>query len=152
MTKEELKDRIRTLAFNKYGKRNDEVDMTLDFEELIKFPELKAVILDLLTIDYASFLESIDWVSPKPTMFRINLKNGYSFYLTWNERSWIATVEGKKYYLLNTPEKQRALNSISRLLRYMKPIENNGGELEEESESEDPLAAMEDEAETDETE
>jgi len=39
----------------------------------------------------------------------------------WNEKSWIAQVSGKKYYLLNLPEQQRASTSISRLLRYTLP-------------------------------
>jgi hypothetical protein len=34
------------------------------------------------------------------------------------ERSWIAQVEGKKYYLLNLPEEERASQSIANMLRY----------------------------------
>jgi hypothetical protein len=34
------------------------------------------------------------------------------------ERSWIAQVEGKKYYLLNLPEEERATQSIANMLRY----------------------------------
>ena len=33
-------------------------------------------------------------------------------------RSWIAQVEGKKYYLLNLPEEERAVEAIARILRY----------------------------------
>ncbi len=33
-------------------------------------------------------------------------------------RSWVAQVEGKKYYLLNLPEEQRAAEAIARILRY----------------------------------
>ena len=36
-------------------------------------------------------------------------------------RSWIAQVEGKKYYLLNLPEEERATDAIARLLRYGAP-------------------------------
>ena len=36
-------------------------------------------------------------------------------------RSWIAQVEGKKYYLLNLPEEQRAVEGIARILRYGAP-------------------------------
>ena len=150
MTKGELKDRIKVLALQKYGKVEQETDIPFEFEEMTRFPELKSVILDLLTLDYDSFVESIDWVAPKPTMFRINLKNGYSFYLTWNERSWAATIEGKKYYLLNTPEKQRALASLSRLLRHMQTVDNDKVEEGEEEESSDPLDNMAAEAEPEE--
>ena len=36
-------------------------------------------------------------------------------------RSWIAQVEGKKYYLLNLPEEERAVEAIARILRYGAP-------------------------------
>ena len=64
------------------------------------------------------FLSSIDWVSPKPTTFRINLKNDQNFYLIFGNRSWIAEIEGKSYYLANFPESGRASEAISRVLRY----------------------------------
>ena len=72
----------------------------------------------MLTADFDSFLASIDWVAPRPTTFRINLKNGEDFYLIYNKRSWVAQVEGKKYYLLNLPEEERATEAIARILRY----------------------------------
>ena len=90
----------------------------VQYDELTKFPELKKVIVDLLTPEYDSFLASIDWVAPRPSTFRINLKNGQNFYLIYGKRSWIAQVEGKKYYLLNLPEEERAAQSIANILRY----------------------------------
>ena len=36
-------------------------------------------------------------------------------------RSWIAQIEGKKYYLLNLPEEERAVEAIARILRYGTP-------------------------------
>ena len=63
----------------------------------------------------------IDWVAPKPTTFRINLKNDFNFYLIFTQKSWIAQVEGKKYYLLNLPEEERAIEAIARILRYGAP-------------------------------
>jgi hypothetical protein len=104
------------------------------YDELTKFPELKLVIVDLLTSEYDNFLDSIDWVSPRPTTFRINLKNGQDFYLIYGKRSWIAQVQGKKYYLLNLPEEERAAEAISRILRYgeKETEETAGGEAETE--------------------
>jgi hypothetical protein len=90
----------------------------VEYDELTKFPELKAVIVDLLTHEFDAFLASIDWVAPKPTTFRINLKNDQDFYLIYSRTSWIAQVEGKKYYLLNLPEEERACEAIARILRY----------------------------------
>jgi len=90
----------------------------VQYDELTKFPELKKVIVDLLTPEYDSFVASIDWVAPRPSTFRINLQNGQMFYLIYGKRSWIAQVEGKKYYLLNLPEEERAAMSIANILRY----------------------------------
>ena len=104
MTVEKFKERIRAIAKKVYVPPKRGEDRTIEFEEFKKFPELKAVIIDLLTTDYGSFISSIDYVAPKPTTFRINLKNGQFFYLTWSKRSWIAQIEGKKYYLLNLNE------------------------------------------------
>jgi hypothetical protein len=118
MTAAELREKIRLLVPQVYSNKQKAENAAVEYDELTKFPELKAVIIDLLTSDFDSFLSSIDWVSPRPTTFRINLKNNQNFYLIWSPKSWIAQVEGKKYYLLNLPEEQRAAEAISRILRY----------------------------------
>ena len=118
MTSEELKAKIKTIIPIVYKARQKVESKAVEYDELTKFPELKEVIVDLLTADFDSFLASIDWVAPRPTTFRINLKNGENFYLIYNKRSWVAQVEGKKYYLLNLPEEERATEAIARILRY----------------------------------
>ena len=118
MTKQELRDKIKALAPTAYSAVKKAEITAVEYDELTKFPELKAVIVDLLGHDYAKFIDAIDWVAPKPTTFRINLLNGQSFYLVYTDRSWIAEVEGKKYYLLNLNEEQNATNAIARILRY----------------------------------
>lgn len=121
MTKQEFKERIRGLAFEVIKDRKKSEIASVQYDELTKFPELKEVIVTLLTADFDSFLSSIDWVAPRPTTFRINLKNDQEFYLIWMGRSWIAQIEGKKYYLLNLPEEERAVEAIARMLRYGAP-------------------------------
>jgi hypothetical protein len=118
MTKAELRDKIQRLAKDVYKDNAKIDDAALAYDELTKFPELKNVIVDLLTVQFDEFLESIDWVSPRPTTFRINLLNGQNFILIFTDRSWIAQVEGKKYYLLNLDEEERAAQAISRILSY----------------------------------
>lgn len=120
MTAEELKEKIKVVVRQVYGKPKGAIS---DYgetasDELTKFPELKDILVKLMTEDFKVFVDSIDWVAPKPTTFRINLKNGQSFYLTYTTRSWIAQVESKKYYLLNINELQNATNAIARILRY----------------------------------
>ena len=141
MTRDQLKNRIRGLVKQVYTVNKITPEEAAEYDELTKFPELKKVIVDLLTNEYDNFLDSIDWVSPRPTTFRINLKNGQEFYLIYGKRSWIAQVEGKKYYLLNLPEEERAAQAISRILRYgTKEEETAGGEAEAELGGETPPA------------
>ncbi len=118
MTREELQNRLRVLIKQVYSNSTVTPEEAVQYDELTKFPELKKVLVDLLTPEYDSFLASIDWVAPRPTTFRINLKNDQNFYLIYGKRSWIAQVEGKKYYLLNLPEEERAAQSIANILRY----------------------------------
>jgi hypothetical protein len=118
MTREELILRIKKLAPEIVKNRQQAEVMAVQYDELTKFPELKQILIDLLTTDFDKFLSSIDWVAPRPTTFRINLKNGQSFTLIYGKRSWIAQIEGKKYYLLNLPEEERAAEAIARILAY----------------------------------
>tara|TARA_R100000988_G_C4000078_1_gene168439 strand:- start:1693 stop:2169 length:477 start_codon:yes stop_codon:yes gene_type:complete len=142
MTKAEFKEKIQGLAFEVIQDRKKAEYAAVEFDELTKFPELKEVILNLLTSDFDSFIASIDWVAPRPTTFRINLQNDEEFYLIWMRRSWIAQIEGKKYYLLNLPEEQRAAEAIARILRYGPA----GGEEAAELDTDTDTAEVEDTA------
>jgi hypothetical protein len=130
MTRSELKNKIKELVKQVYSKTTDqpsEVDLdspsvvSLDderFPVLVKFPTLKKTIIDLLTDQYELFLKDIEWVAPRPTTFRIILANDQVFYLIYTDRSWLAKVEGKKYYLLNINEEQNCIEAIARILSY----------------------------------
>jgi hypothetical protein len=121
MTKSELRAKIKVLAKSAYQDRISVDKAAVEYDELTKFPELKDVIVSLLGSQFDAFVASIDWVAPKPTTFRINLKNNENFYLVYHPRSWVAEVEGKKYYLLNLNEHENAQTAISRMLRYGAP-------------------------------
>jgi hypothetical protein len=88
------------------------------FEILNKFPQLDNELIKLMTPQYGEFIKEIDWVAPRPTTFRIKLQNDQFFYLIYGEKSWIAQIEGKKYWLLSLPEEERAAISLARILRY----------------------------------
>jgi hypothetical protein len=130
MTRNELKNRIKELVKKVYSKTTDqpsEIDLdspslvSLDnerFPVLTKFPTLKDTIVLLLTNQYDLFLKDIEWVAPRPTTFRIVLGNDQTFYLIYTDRTWIAKVEGKKYYLLNINEEQNCIEAIARILSY----------------------------------
>ena len=132
MTAAELREKIRMIIPTVVGNRKQAEEAAVEYDELTKFPELKAIIVDLLTHEFDSFMASIDWVAPRPTTFRINLKNDFNFYLIFTRNSWIAQIEGKKYYLLNLPEEERAIDAIARVLRYGAP---NAGSESSESDS-----------------
>ena len=121
MTAAELREKIRMIIPTVVGNRKQADAAAVEYDELTKFPELKKVIVDLLTHEFDNFVASIDWVAPKPTTFRINLKNDFNFYLIFTKTSWVAQIEGKKYYLLNLPEEERAITAVSRILRYGAP-------------------------------
>jgi hypothetical protein len=118
MDPNQLKNRIRVLAKQVYSNRRITSQEAVQYDELTKFPELKKILVDLLTKDFDFFLSTIDWVAPRPTTFRINLKNDQNFYLMYGERSWIAQIEGKKYYLKNLPEEEKAAKAIANMLKY----------------------------------
>lgn len=116
MTKAELREKIKAIAKNAYAEiKGGKVDI------INKFPSLEEVLSDLMTPQYNLFVKDILWVAPRPTTFRINLINGQYFFLIFDSRSWMAQIEGKKYYLLNLPEEENAAEAISRILKYGNP-------------------------------
>ena len=117
MTAAELREKIQILAKQVYADTVKTDDAALAYPEIQKFPALKDIIVNLLTSEFDSFIESVDWVAPRPTTFRINLLNGENFLLMYTIKSWIGQVSGKKYYLLNLDEEERCALAINRLLR-----------------------------------
>lgn len=107
-----VEDKMKTLGVNKYS----------EFKLLNKVPELIPILEDLMTDKFNYFVKDVEWVAPKPPEYRVVLENGQYFYLADFGRSWIATVEGKRYYLLNLGEEQMAVEAIGRILRYGEPV------------------------------
>ena len=136
MTKNELKEKIKSLAKQVYSNKGVSKNVDLDspsvvsldstrFPVLAKFPTLKETIIKLLTDQYELFLKDIEWVAPRPTTFRIILANDQVFYLIYTDRTWIGKVEGKKYYLLNLSEEESATEAIARILAYGQAAEES---------------------------
>ncbi len=94
---------------------------------LEKFPTLKVTLIKLMTRDYKEFMDTIDWVSPKPTTFRVNLVNGQDFTLKWSGTNFYAKILGKKYYLGKVDEFQQALDKLARLYQEA-PLKGAGEE------------------------
>jgi hypothetical protein len=135
--KKEIEDKIRTVLRRVYSTKvqKDTLGVTpedVDFDKetfpiLAQFENLRQVLINLLTKQYEDFIKDIWWVAPRPTTFKIILANDQFFYLIYGERSWTAKVEGKKYYLMNISEEERAAEAIARILMYG----TSGGEKEE---------------------
>ena len=82
-----------------------------------KFPTVKAAIIKLQTEQFKEFVESIDWISPRPSSFRVNLKNGQDYILKWNGKTFEAQILGKRYILSNIAEYQQALDKLAILYK-----------------------------------
>lgn len=92
---------------------------------LYKFPDVKKVLTELLTISFRDYIKNIYIVAPKPTTLKVVLKNDQDFKLIYEERSYVVKAKGKRYYLLNIGEKERAIKVIADLLDSQKFITNN---------------------------
>ena len=86
-------------------------------EILGKFPTLKKAIIKLQTGQFKEFVESIDWISPRPSSFRVNIKNGQSYILKWTGTGFEAQILGKRYYIDKIDDYQQALDKLARLYK-----------------------------------
>ena len=55
------------------------------------------------------------------------MANGESFFLHYTPRSWVATIEGKKYYLASIGEEEQAVQTLARILSYGQKAEITAG-------------------------
>ena len=92
---------------------------------LTKFLTLKAALIKLQTEDFKEFVDSIDWISPRPTSFRINLKNGQDYILKWTGKTFEAQIMGKRYYINKIDDYQQALDKLA-LLYQEAPMKGAG--------------------------
>lgn len=86
-------------------------------EILGKFPTVKKTLVSLFTNEYDEFIEDVKWTVPKPSTFKVVLKNGQSFDLKWTGKGFEANIEGKGYFLNNVSDYQQALDSLTRILK-----------------------------------
>lgn len=106
----EDEDKDRNMVFGEGGQLPDSTD-----QMLAKFPTLKHALIRLHSEQYKDFVDSIDWVSPKPSVFRINLSNGQDYTLKWMGKDFEANISGKDYYLGQLIGFQQALQKLTDL-------------------------------------
>lgn len=99
---------------------------------LAKFPTLTQAIIKLQTEDFKEFVDTVDWISPRPTSFRVNLKNGQDYTLKWTGKTFEAQILGKRYVLSNIAEYQQALDKLAILYKEapMKGAGEEGGDFD----------------------
>ena len=90
-----------------------------------KFPSLKQAVESLLTNQYGEFVEEVLWVAPRPSTFRVELKNKQNFILKWTGKGFEAQIQGKRYYINKLADFEQALDKLNELLKYGP---NTGGE------------------------
>ena len=84
---------------------------------IYRFPGLKKSIEELMSPSFGRFVTAVDLVDPNPTTFKVTLINGYDFNITYLKKdTYQAKIAGKKYYLLNLGESERAAQAIADLL------------------------------------
>lgn len=129
MKRSELRDLILE-AYVEVLTESDQLPTTKDIL-LGKFPTLKKNVENLFTKQYDDFIEGIDWVAPRPSTFRITLKNSQALYLKWTGATFEAQIEGKKYMLNKVEDFQQALDRLAELLKQEKPKEEAGDQFQE---------------------
>lgn len=85
---------------------------------LYKFPQLKKTTAQLFGGQYNDFIESVEWIVPRPTTFKLNLKNGEHIFLKWEGKGFQAQIQGKRYMLELVGEFEQALDRLSEVLKY----------------------------------
>lgn len=131
MTKKELKSLIQECYLEYFQRRNAallmedaEKDGDMVYGEgaqlpdasdqiLAKFPTLKHALIRLHSDDWQEFVQGVEWVSPRPTIFRIKLTNGQDYTLQWMGKDFEAEISGKKYYIGQLTGYQQALNKLA---------------------------------------
>ena len=127
MTKKEF---IKLLIKPIIQKVYDEKEKEATFGIIKHFPQVMETLEQLMGPEYKFFISDIEYVAPKPSTFKIILVNQQYFFLTWYRETFQAQVSGKKYYLLNLPEQERASLAIVELLKYNAPGNVKSGEEE----------------------
>ena len=84
---------------------------------IYKFPGLKKSIEDLMSPAFGRFISGVTLVAPKPTTFRVELANGYDFNIIYlKKNTYSVKISGKKYYLNDLGDQERATQAIADLL------------------------------------
>ena len=130
LLEQEVEDFIQTQAEKIVSFEDDPKEYILQ-----KYPSLKETLIDLMTESFDEYVTGIYVMAPKPTTFKVLLHNGQHFFLIYAKDSYIAKIQGKKYYLLNLGEEEYAIKAISDLLTMGMPPGAEGPDDETENDT-----------------
>ena len=125
-----LEQEIRSLL-EEEGEEKKSAAVT-SFEEdpvnyiLKSYPSLAETLTMLMTKAFKDRITGIYIVADKPTTFKILLRNGQEFLLTYLGRAYEATVQARRYYLMTVGEKESAVMAIRDLLLLGPPLNAKG--------------------------
>ena len=128
LLEQEVEDFIQTQAEKIVSFEDDPMAYILN-----KYPSLNDTLTDLMTKHFGDYVMGIYVMAPKPTTFKILLHNGQFFYLTYAKESYIAKIQGKKYYLLDLGAEEYAIKAIADLLTMGKPPGAKGPDDQEDN-------------------
>lgn len=121
------RSQLRDIIFEAYAEVLSESQELATTKDILlgRFPTLKKTIENLFTKQYDDFISAVDWVAPKPSTFRIVLKNDQAFYLKWMGTQFQAQIEGKRYMMGRVDEFQQALDKLTELLKQSQAVEKD---------------------------
>ena len=128
LLEQEVEDFIQTQAEKIVSFEDDPMAYILN-----KYPSLNDTLTDLMTKHFGDYVMGIYVMAPKPTTFKILLHNCQFYYLTYAKESYIAKIQGKKYYLLDLGAEEYAIKAIADLLTMGKPPGAKGPDDQEDN-------------------
>lgn len=132
MDKKLLLEKYIKVAIKKALKEEEQKHQNADKAMYLihRFPGLKKSVESLMSPSFGRFISGVSVVAPKPATFRVTLINGYDFNIIYLKKdSYLAKIAGKKYYLNNIGESERATQSIADLLDLSPSVKEESSSL-----------------------
>lgn len=110
------KNRLITILKEEISKKIISEGKLEVYQYLMKAKPLKEAVIKLLSNQFITFVKDIYLTAPIPTTFLVTLNNDNTFLLIYQNKEFVAKISGKKYFLDNSGDLQRARTSLSELL------------------------------------
>lgn len=133
MNKIQLANKVRDITrsmLSDKGQLETSNPSSLQYADILaKFPKLSETLITLMSDDFTMFVQNIEWIAPRPTTFKIILKNSNYYHLIWGGDEFNARVSGTNYTLSSVSDRQRAIKAIQECL-ILGPIDPSKGAVD----------------------